>query len=47
MRSAPHKANILEASYRDLGVGIAIGSPVAVSGGAAGATCTANFGVRR
>jgi uncharacterized protein YkwD len=47
MRSAPHKANILEASYRDLGVGIAIGAPVAVSGGAAGATCTANFGVRR
>ena len=40
MNSPPHRANILDPRARDVGVGIALGSPV----GGRGATYTLNFG---
>ena len=46
MRSPGHKANILRRQFRDIGIGIAVGAPVA-GGGLEGATYTADFGVRR
>jgi uncharacterized protein YkwD len=44
MHSPPHRANILDPSYRDAGVGVARGYPFGGSGGAA--TYTADFGAR-
>jgi uncharacterized protein YkwD len=44
MNSPEHKANILNGSYRDIGVGIASGVPVL--GGGAGATYVNEFGQR-
>jgi uncharacterized protein YkwD len=44
MESPGHRANILRRTYRELGVGIVLGVPVS---GAAGATYTVDFGVRR
>jgi uncharacterized protein YkwD len=46
MDSPGHKANILRRQFREVGIGIAIGAP-APAGGLAGATYTADFGVRR
>jgi uncharacterized protein YkwD len=45
MRSPGHRANILKRSYRELGVGVVVGVPVANASG--GATYTVDFGVRR
>jgi uncharacterized protein YkwD len=42
MNSAGHRANILSPTYHDIGVGIAMGTPV----GAAGGTYTTDFGLR-
>jgi uncharacterized protein YkwD len=42
MNSAPHRANILTASFREIGVGVALGTPTRYSGG----TYTTDFGVR-
>lgn len=42
MRSPGHRANILRAAYRDIGIGIAIGTPE----GGDGATYTTAFGRR-
>jgi uncharacterized protein YkwD len=42
MHSAGHRHNILTPSYRDLGIGIAPGTPA----GSMGATYTADFGAR-
>jgi uncharacterized protein YkwD len=44
MDSPGHRANVLRRAYRELGVGIVLGVPVS---GAAGATYTVDFGVRR
>jgi uncharacterized protein YkwD len=44
MDSPGHRANVLESSYRELGVGVAVGVPVS---DAAGGTYTVDFGVRR
>lgn len=44
MHSPPHRANILDPSYRDAGVGVARGYPFGGSGGAA--TYTVDFGAR-
>ena len=44
MQSPGHRANILTRSFRELGVGVAIGVPVS---DATGATYTVDFGVRR
>jgi uncharacterized protein YkwD len=46
MRSPGHRANILRRQFREIGIGIAIGAP-ADARGHAGATYTADFGVRR
>jgi len=46
MHSPGHKANILRRQFREIGIGIALGAPVA-TGGLDGATYTADFGVRR
>ena len=46
MRSPGHRANILRRQFREIGIGIAVGAPVD-SAGLAGATYTADFGVRR
>jgi uncharacterized protein YkwD len=44
MNSAGHRANLLSRRFRHAGVGVAIGTPSAGSGGA---TFTVDFGVRR
>ncbi len=46
MASPGHRANILRRSFREIGIGIALGNPSA-SPADAGATYTADFGVRR
>jgi uncharacterized protein YkwD len=46
MASPPHRANVLRRSFREIGIGIALGNP-AVAPADAGATYTADFGVRR
>jgi len=46
MGSPGHRANILRREFRAIGIGIAIGAPVATDG-LDGATYTADFGVRR
>jgi uncharacterized protein YkwD len=43
MASPGHRANILRGAYREVGVGIVAAVP---SDGTAGATFTADFGVR-
>lgn len=43
MRSAGHRAIVLDRGYRDIGIGLAHGAPVA---GASGATLTLTFGRR-
>jgi uncharacterized protein YkwD len=42
MNSRPHRANILNASFREIGIGLAFGTPV----GGGGATYTTDFGQR-
>jgi uncharacterized protein YkwD len=45
MHSPPHRANILDRGYRDVGVGVARGFPMRA--GAGSATYTVDFGARR
>ena len=45
MHSPPHRANILDPEFHDLGVGVARGYPA--GGGIAAATYTLDFGMRR
>jgi uncharacterized protein YkwD len=45
MSSPDHRANILKAAYRDIGIGIALGTPVPTA--APGATVATTFGVVR
>jgi uncharacterized protein YkwD len=46
MHSAGHRANILRRAFREIGIGIVLGNP-SVNPADAGATYTADFGVRR
>lgn len=46
MHSPGHKANILNGTFREIGVGIAAGAPVATAA-SVGATYTTDFGFRR
>ncbi len=46
MKSPGHKANILNGQFREIGIGIANGAPVATAS-SVGATYTTNFGYRR
>jgi uncharacterized protein YkwD len=43
MNSPGHRANVLEPDYREIGIGVALGTPGA---GADGATYTSDFGAR-
>jgi len=45
MASPDHRANILDARFRDTGVGVSAHAPEALSEGAPGATYTQDFGV--
>jgi uncharacterized protein YkwD len=47
MRSAGHRANILRPRYREIGIGIRLGVPVALSVSEVGATYTTDFGFTR
>jgi uncharacterized protein YkwD len=47
MRSPGHRANILQRSFREIGIGIESGLPVRLSAAQSGATYTTDFGVRR
>jgi uncharacterized protein YkwD len=46
MQSPGHRANILSAEFRDIGIGVAAGAPLTGFGGTAG-TYTTDFGSRR
>jgi uncharacterized protein YkwD len=46
MRSPGHRRNILHASYREMGLGIALGTPVDASAASGGATFANQFGHR-
>ena len=46
MNSPGHRANILNGRYRDIGIGIATGAPVAAGAAAGGGTYTTDFGYR-
>jgi len=47
MKSPGHRANILQRSFREIGIGIGSGLPVRLSAAQTGATYTADFGFRR
>jgi uncharacterized protein YkwD len=47
MKSPGHRANILQRSFREIGIGIESGLPVRVSAAQSGATYTTDFGFRR
>ena len=47
MRSPGHRANILQRSFREIGIGVRVGVPVRLSASQSGATYTTDFGVRR
>jgi uncharacterized protein YkwD len=47
LASAAHKRNMLQSSFREIGVGVADGAPQATNGGLPGATYTLNLGVIR
>jgi uncharacterized protein YkwD len=46
MRSPGHRANIMRARYREVGIAIALGVPVTLSVAQLGATYTTDFGYR-
>ena len=45
MASPGHRANILDPSYRETGIGVSPQAPVAFAGGQPGAIYTQDFGV--
>ena len=47
MKSPAHRANILQRSFREIGIGIKAGVPVRLSASQTGGTYTTDFGVRR
>ena len=47
MESPGHRANILRAEFREIGIGIAHGVPPTLLPGERGATYTTDFGSRR
>ena len=46
MASAPHRANILNGRFREIGIGIALGTPRATRGNVPAATYATTFGSR-
>jgi uncharacterized protein YkwD len=47
MRSPGHRANILQRSFREIGIGVEVGVPARLSASQSGATYTTDFGYRR
>jgi uncharacterized protein YkwD len=47
MNSPGHRANILQRSFREIGIGVETGLPVRLSAAQSGATYTTDFGFRR
>ena len=47
MNSPGHRANILQRSFREIGIGIETGLPVRLSAAQSGATYTTDFGLRQ
>jgi uncharacterized protein YkwD len=47
MKSAGHRENILRRSFKESGVGVAVGAPGSGSGGLAAATYTHDFAAPR
>ena len=46
MHSPGHRANILNGTFRDIGIGIATGAPISGGAGTSGGTYTTDFGYR-
>ena len=46
MNSPGHRQNILNGTYRDIGIGVATGAPIAAGAAAHGGTYTTDFGYR-
>jgi uncharacterized protein YkwD len=46
MHSPGHRANILNGSFREIGIGVADGAPVSIGAAAPGATYATDFGYR-
>ena len=46
MNSAGHRRNILDRSFKEIGIGIALGAPVEVSAAHVAATYATEFGAR-
>jgi uncharacterized protein YkwD len=46
MHSGPHRRNLLRRGFRDLGLGVVVGSPVRMSRGPGAATYVTHFGLR-
>ena len=46
MRSPGHRANILNGGFREIGIGVAVGTPMRVAASSGGATYTTDFGRR-
>jgi uncharacterized protein YkwD len=47
MQSADHRANLLDRRFADVGIGVAVGAPIALDAGELGGTYVTDFGRRR
>jgi uncharacterized protein YkwD len=47
MQSAEHRANLLDRHFADVGIGVAVGAPIALEPGELGGTYVTDFGRRR
>jgi uncharacterized protein YkwD len=47
MQSADHRANLLDRHFADVGIGVAVGAPIALDPGELGGTYVTDFGRRR
>jgi uncharacterized protein YkwD len=47
MQSAEHRANLLDRHFADVGIGVAVGAPIALDPGELGGTYVTDFGRRR
>ena len=47
MQSAEHRANVLDRHFADVGIGVAVGAPIALDPGELGGTYVTDFGRRR
>ncbi len=47
MQSAEHRANLLDRHFADVGIGVAVGAPIALDAGELGGTYVTDFGRRQ